>query len=82
MYYEIYEVLKQYLFEIADFGQVKAEVIKTIKPEINSPFMWKCSHVYDGYAPNHGNSLELAEQELLFYIEHFDAKSAEIDPNF
>ncbi|MEN4561788.1 MULTISPECIES: hypothetical protein [Pantoea] len=82
MHYEIYEVVKQYRFEIDGFGQVKAEVVKTIKPEMNSPYMWRCSHIYDGYAPNHGNSQALAEQELLFYIEHFDAKSAEIDPYF
>ncbi|WP_139824101.1 hypothetical protein [Lonsdalea britannica] len=80
MSYEMYEVVKQYHFEILGFEPVKAEIWKTIKPNMNNPYMWKASHIHSGYAPNHGNSLELAEEELLYYIEHFDIKSAERDP--
>ncbi|EMO4451329.1 TPA: hypothetical protein ACYF11_002586 [Klebsiella pneumoniae] len=82
MSYEMYEVVKQYLFEVHGVGQVRAEILKTIKPEINAPYMWRASHIYDGYAPNHGNSLETAISELIYYIEHFDANSAEPDPNY
>lgn len=53
MYFEIYEVVKQFRFEIDGFGPVKGEILKTIKPEINSPYLWRTSHHYDGYAPNH-----------------------------
>ncbi|EOC3061768.1 hypothetical protein ACINJI_003440 [Cronobacter dublinensis] len=82
MSYEMYEVLKQYLFEIEGFGQVRAEIVKIIKPELNCPYSWRASHIYDGYAPNHGNDFDLAEKELIFYIENFDKDSAEPYPYF
>lgn len=82
MSYEMYEVVKQYNFEIHGFGQVKADIIKCIKPELNAPYMWRTNYMHDGYAPNHGLSFQNAETELLYYIEHFDAKSAQLDPNF
>lgn len=82
MHYEIYEVVKQYRFEVEGVGQVKAEIIKTIKPEMNHPYMWRCSHMHDGYAPNHGNSQEVAEDELIYYIKSFEGASVSIDPTF
>ncbi|EOU1335952.1 hypothetical protein QL185_06760 [Cronobacter malonaticus] len=82
MGYEMYEVLKQYLFEIEGFGQVRAEIVKIIKPELNCLYSWRASHIYDGYAPNHGNDFDLAEKELIFYIENFDKASAEPYPYF
>ena len=33
MSYEMYEVVKQYLFEVHGVGQVRAEILKTIKPD-------------------------------------------------
>jgi len=82
MSYEMYEVMKQYRFEVYGLGPVKAEIVKTIQPQINNPYYWRCNYIYDGYAPNHGNSLELAEEELKFYIENFDVPSAELDPDY
>lgn len=82
MYYEIYEVVKQYRFEIEGLGQVKGEILKTIKPDIHGPYLWRTSHHYNGYAPNHGNSLDLAIEELFLYIKNFDAASAELDEDF
>ncbi|MCZ3383887.1 hypothetical protein O3S68_16505 [Kosakonia sp. SOY2] len=82
MDYEMYEVVKQYLFEVPGVGPVRAEVVKTLKPEINGPYLWRASHMYDGYAPNHGNSLDTAISELIYYIEHFDVNSAQPYPDF
>lgn len=77
-----YEVVKQYIFEVPNVGEVRGEIIKHIDSQMPNPYLWRTNCTYKGYAPNHGGSFEVAQSELFYYIEQFDKNTAEYQTPF